>query len=115
MVLQLLKFQKNGIRVTSIIPSSPAFKAGFKVGDVLYKPGSKGNRLLQNNNDTTVPNLMLHQNRPIILEALREISNEDIVKDVVVMEENVKKILKKAVGARTDVGYLFDNMCQTDI
>ena len=31
------------------------------------------------------------------------------------MAQNVKKTLKKAAGARTDVGCLFDNMCPTDI
>ena len=58
---------------------------------------------------------MLHHYHPFILEALREISDKDIVKGMVVSEENVKTILKKADGTRTDVGCLFDNMCPINI
>ena len=96
-------------------PSSTASKSGLKVGDILCKLGSKGTRFVKKINETTIRNLTTHQNRPFILEVLRELSDDNIQNNVVMMKQNVKKILTQASNARADVGRFFDEMCPTDI
>ena len=46
---------------------------------------------------------------------LRELSDENIQNNVVMMKQNVKQILRQASDARADVGCVFDDMCPTDI
>ena len=70
--------KNKGIHITDVIPSSTAYKSGLKVGDILCKLGSKGTHFVKNANETTIQNVMSHHNCPLILEVLRELSDEDI-------------------------------------
>ena len=70
--------KNKGICITGVIPSSRASKSGLKVGDILCKLGSKGTHFVKKTNETTIQNMMSDYNRPLILELLRQLSDEDI-------------------------------------
>ena len=75
--IELKKCTDNRCCVSSLIPLSPASEAGLKVGDILCKPGTKGDCL--NSEDQFLNNIQIENNHPIVVEVLR-ILNDDLVK-----------------------------------
>ena len=68
------KYNDNRFVVSSLIPLSPASEAGLKVGDILCKPGTKGGCL--NSKDQYLKNIQIGNNRPIVVEVLRILTDD---------------------------------------
>ena len=80
------KLNDSRIFISYLEPLSPASEAGLKVGDMLCKPGTKGDFL--NIEEQFLENIQIVNNRPIVVEVLRILTDDDLVRGLL---EKVKK------------------------
>ena len=107
--IDLTKYNGNRFFVSSLIPLSPASEAGLKVGDILCKPGTKGGCL--NEEDQFLNNIQIENNRPIVVEVLRILTDDDLVKGLLQKEQIKEGMLGKIHDARLEFGTVVDQLC----
>ena len=88
--IEIKKYSDNRFFVSSLIPLSPASEAGLKVGDILCKPGTKGGCL--NSEYQYLKNIQIENNRPIVVEVLRILTDDDLVNGLL-QKEQIKEVM----------------------
>ena len=81
----------------------------MKVGDILCKPGTKGGYL--RDEDQFVENLGILNNRPIVVEVLRKLTDDDLVRGLLEEAKMKEVMLGKIHDARLKFGSAVDKLC----
>ena len=111
--IELKKYNDNRFFVSSLIPLSPASEAGLKVGDILCKPGTKGGCL--NSEDQYLKNIQIENNRPILVEVLRILTDDELVNGLLKKEQIKEVMLGKIHDARLEFGSVVDQLCKLEV
>ena len=99
--------------VGSLVLLSPASEEGLKVGDILCKPGTKGDCL--NIEDQFKKNIQIENNRPIVVEVVRILTDDDLVRGLLEKEQIKEVMLGKIHDERLKFGSVVDKLCTPEV
>ena len=109
----LKKYNENRVFVSSLISLSPAYEAGLKVGDILCKSGTTGGCL--NSKYQYLKNIQIEDNRPIVVEMLRILTDDDLVNGLLQKEQIKEGMLGKIHDERLEFGTVVDQLCKPEV
>ena len=111
--IKLKKNNDNRFFVSSLIQKFPASEAGLKASDILCKPGTMGGCL--NSKYQYLKNIQIEDNRPIVVEVARILTDDDLVNGLLKKEQIKEGMLAKIHDARLEFGTVVDQLCKPEV